>query len=239
MSATRLLNRSLRPKRSNETAELVEVVGAEHEDCTPRRFGSNSGTALYRHDIRFVSTSSDPRSPKSAIAARDFRSASADAIHGTAAIHRRSRGTDAGGHRRARDRPRAQNDTRSYGAANGIGDILAVDDGASPFRARGDEASHQERKYYDREFHFDLPGVGGSKCAPRANRSPPEANRQRTCEAGDRTRGPIDTNQGNSFIVSRLAISDRSPPRCVSDIGLERDPDPKGRVSAKCEAVFP
>jgi hypothetical protein len=64
MSATRLLNRSLRPKRSNETAELVEVVGAEHEDCTPRRFGSNSGTALYRHDIRFVSTSSDPRSPE-------------------------------------------------------------------------------------------------------------------------------------------------------------------------------
>jgi hypothetical protein len=28
------------------------------------RFGSNSGTALYLHNIRFVSTSSDPRSPE-------------------------------------------------------------------------------------------------------------------------------------------------------------------------------
>jgi hypothetical protein len=212
----RLLTRFLRPKRSNETAELVEGVRGEDKDCTPRRFGSNSGTAPYRHDIRFVSTSSDPRSPKSAIGARDIRSASADAIHRTAAIHGRSRG-----HRRARDRPRAQNDTRSYGAANGIGDILAVDDGASPFRARGDEASYQERKYQDREFHFDLSGVGGSKCAPRANR-PPEANRQRTCEAGDGPGGPFDTDQGNSYFVSWLAISDRSPPRCLSDIGLDR-----------------
>jgi hypothetical protein len=38
---------------------------------------------------------------------------------------------------------------------------------------------------------------------------PPEANRQRTCEAGDGPGGPIDTDQGTSFIVPRLAISDR------------------------------
>jgi hypothetical protein len=40
---------------------------------------------------------------------------------------------------------------------------------------------------------------------------PSEANRQRTCQAGARSGGPIDTNQGNSFIVSQLAISDSSP----------------------------
>jgi hypothetical protein len=196
MSATRLLTRCLRPKRSNETAVLAEVVGAADEDFTPRplRIELGHGPVSARYPLRLNLERS--AKPEECYRARDIRSASASAIYRTAAIHRRSRGTDAGGHRRARDRPRAQNDTRSYSAANGIGDILAVDDGASLFRARGDQASHQEGEYYDREFHFDLPGVGGAKCAPGANRSSLETNRQRTCEAGDGPSGPVDTDQG-------------------------------------------
>src|SRR5450755_1730154 len=173
MSATRLLTRSLRPKRGNETAVLAEVVGAADDNCTPRPLRVERA----RSCLGTISASSQPRAirkaPNGAFAEREIQSASASAIHRAAAIHRRSCGTDAGGHRCARDRPRAQNNARSYGAANGIFDILAVYAGASPFRARGDEASRQERRYCDREFHFDLPGVGGSTCAPRANRSPP------------------------------------------------------------------
>src|ERR1700737_1007648 len=58
--------------------------------------------------------------------ARKALSAPADAVHRPAAVHRCSWGTDVGGHRGARDRPWAQDDTGSYGATGRITDVLAV-----------------------------------------------------------------------------------------------------------------
>src|SRR4030088_2244072 len=85
-------------------------------------------TVLSRQNVRFASTSRDPRLQQ-VLLPRQIRLAPAGPIHRAAAVHRRAYSTDAGRRHRTRDRPRTQHDAGSCGAARRVVDVLAVDDG--------------------------------------------------------------------------------------------------------------
>ena len=107
------------------------------------RFGGRSFDIKFS-TINVDSTSSDRDINKVPLRQRVL-SASADAIHRTAAVRGRAYTADPRGRYRACDRPRAQHDPCPCDAARRILDILAVNDGACWFRRCGHEASNQQR----------------------------------------------------------------------------------------------